>query len=192
MIDTTAAKTMIHTVAQAGSDSAHVTAGSSAHLMSGMSFSIADFVIIALVLLSAAFGLWRGFVKETLSLFIWVLAVWVALNYSSDLAQFFATHIHHDKVRYYLSFVILMIVTLIVGGLVNMLLVGLIKKTGLSFLDRFFGLIFGIARGLLIVALLLLIADFTTMSDASWWKDSTFIPYFTVLTHLMSGIILAA
>lgn len=191
MIDTTSAKTMLQTVAQSGGDAMHAATNSSAQVMSGMSFSVADIAIIALILLSTVIGLWRGFVKETLSLFVWVLAVWVALTYSNDMSTYFVNHVHHEGVRYYLSFAILMIVTLIIGGIVNMLLVGIIRKIGLGFLDRTMGLIFGFARGVLVIALLLILLKFFDLSSAGWWQDSAIIPYFSVVMNVVHGVIFA-
>ena len=41
-----------------------------------------DYILLAIISISALLSLWRGFVKEALSLVTWILALWIALNYS--------------------------------------------------------------------------------------------------------------
>mgnify|MGYP006371064045 FL=1 len=46
-----------------------------------LAFHWVDYVIIAIIGLSVITGLFRGFVKELIALTVWVLAIWLALNY---------------------------------------------------------------------------------------------------------------
>ena len=74
-----------------------------------------------------------------------------------------------------------MIVTLTVGGLVNYLIIQLVERTGMSGTDRLIGMVFGVARGVLLVAVLVLLAGLTPMPGESWWVESSLAPYFTEL-----------
>ena len=47
----------------------------------------ADYSILGVVGLSTAISLVRGFVREALSLVIWVAAFWVAATFAQDLAE---------------------------------------------------------------------------------------------------------
>jgi len=73
---------------------------------------------------------------------------------------------------------LLFIGTLLVGGLVNYLAGQLISKTGLTSTDRILGMIFGIARGAVIVAVLVMLAGLTTVPQDPWWQDSMLLGYF--------------
>lgn len=159
------------------------------HTMSSIHLIGIDYLIIAVVLVSVGVSIWRGFAKEALSLLVWILAVWVALSFAGDLAQIFAAKLPDPQTRYYMSFAILMAITLMVGGLVNLLLHSMVKKTGLTGIDRLLGLFFGVARGTLIVAIILLCATFTSLPDEGWWNSSFFIPHFAVMTHWLQGFI---
>jgi membrane protein required for colicin V production len=79
------------------------------------------------------------------------------------------------------SFLTLFIATLIAGGLVGFLLGKLVDSTGLSGTDRLAGLLFGVARGMLIAAVLVLLAGVTPLPGDPWWKQSKLIPPFQSL-----------
>ena len=52
-----------------------------------------DFVILAVVLISAGISLLRGFFSEAISLVTWMVAFWVAINFSADQADLFTSMI---------------------------------------------------------------------------------------------------
>ena len=116
-----------------------------------------DWAIIAVLGLSTLLSLKRGFVKEALSLLAWVAAFLVSTALSARLSTQLADLIANDSLRYVSAYVLLFAATLMLGSLLNMLLAQLIKVTGLSGLDRLLGTVFGFARGLVVVLVLLFI-----------------------------------
>lgn len=140
-----------------------------------------DYAILAIIVISTLVSLTRGFVREALSLAIWVGAFLIASWFYQDLAQYF-TGIDDGMLRNALAVVALFISTLVVGALVNFLIGKLVEGTGLSGTDRVLGLVFGAIRGVLIVTLVLFIIDsFTTLSDSDWWRQSQLIPQFGLM-----------
>ena len=77
-----------------------------------------------------------------------------------------------------LAFIVLIIGTLIAGAVVNHLLGKITKAKVLKGADRFLGLIFGIARGLAIVLIIVLAAGLTQAPQADWWHEASLIPPF--------------
>lgn len=137
-----------------------------------------DIVIPGIIAISALFSLLRGFVKEALSLLGWLAAFWVALTFAQDFADLLLTGISAPSVRLVVSFTILFVLTLVITALVNRLAGSLVSKTGLSGTDRMIGMIFGIARGVVLVAVLVLLAGMTTMPQDPWWQESALIDVF--------------
>ncbi len=140
-----------------------------------------DYVILALIAVSAVISVVRGFVREALSLAGWVLALWVALSFTRHLAIVLEQYISAPSARLALAFFALLLLTLLLAGLVNFLAGQLVDKTGLSGTDRTLGVVFGIARGAVIVAILVLLAGFTGLPQDVWWSDSRLLPHFQEL-----------
>ena len=140
-----------------------------------------DYTIIGLILISAVIGLSRGFIREAFSLVLWTVAIWVGLTFSREFSSFLEDFISAPSARIATAFAILFFITLIVGSLIGFLLGELVKKTGLTGSDRFAGMIFGIARGLVVVAIIIMLAGLTPLPEDSWWKESTLIPPFQTL-----------
>lgn len=142
-----------------------------------------DYVILAIVGLSTLVSLARGFVKEAISLVIWVSAFVVASQFYLDLASFL-TNISDQLLRNAAAVAILFIATIVVGSLVNYFISQLVEKSGLTGTDRILGLVFGAIRGVLIVSALLFFVDaFTPLSDSPWWQQSKLIPEFKVIVE---------
>ncbi|MDH5786543.1 MAG: CvpA family protein [Chromatiales bacterium] len=137
-----------------------------------------DYTILAIIGVSVLISLWRGFTREALSLAGWVVAAWVALTFSDKLQNLFVAHIDVPSLRLIIAFAILFVVTLFLAGLINHLAVQVIKKTGLSGTDRMVGIFFGVARGCLVVAVLVLVGGMTPMPHDPWWKASQLMHYF--------------
>src|SRR5210317_701827 len=116
----------------------------------------ADWIIVAIVAISGLISLWRGFVREALSLVIWIAATSIALFFSDLLSGHLAVWIDTPSLRKVAAFVILFVATLIVGGMISHIIAALVKMTGLTGTDRVLGMVFGVARGLLIVLALLI------------------------------------
>ncbi len=148
-----------------------------------------DYAIIIIVTLSALISVLRGFVKEALSLVAWVLAFWVAFTFHQNLATILTQYIDTPSLRLISAFALLFVVTLIIAAIVNNLISTLVKKSGLTGTDRMLGVIFGIARGVVIVAILVLMAGLTQLPADPWWQDSIFIKHFQEMAIWLKGFL---
>ncbi len=137
----------------------------------------ADWAIIAIIAISSLISIKRGFIKEALSLIVWVVAFFVALTFKTPFSLLLVDHIHTPSVRDLVAYGVLFAATLIVGALVNFLLGELVRMTGLSGTDRLFGMIFGCLRGFLIVmAALVFVPSILPVDQDPWWQESVLIP----------------
>jgi membrane protein required for colicin V production len=142
-------------------------------------FNWADWAIVAILSLSCAISLVRGFVKEALSVAIWIIAFGVASWFSPKLAPLLAVYIDAISLRQMLAFAILFVSTLLVGGAVNYLFSTLIKATGLSGTDRLLGVLFGAIRGFVIIMVIVLyLPKMVPVDQDLWWSESRLISHF--------------
>lgn len=148
-----------------------------------------DIAIIGVIALSALISLLRGFVREAFSLAIWVLAFWVSWSFFRDLEVPLRDWIGSPTARLGLAFGALMLATLIVGGLVNFLVIQLVERTGMSGTDRLIGMVFGTARGILLVAVLVLLAGLTPLPGEGWWQQSVLVGYFEELAFWLRDLL---
>jgi membrane protein required for colicin V production len=148
-----------------------------------------DWVIVGVIALSALISLARGFVREAFSLAIWVLAFWVSWSFFRDLAGPLGGLIGSPTLRLGVAFGLLMLATLIIGGLVNYLVIQLVERTGMSGTDRLVGMVFGAARGVLLVAVLVLLAGLTPLPGEPWWQGSALVAYFQELAFWLRELL---
>lgn len=138
----------------------------------------ADVVILVVLALSMLVSLWRGFTREAFSLVVWVAAFWVGYAFAHYPAAWLIRWIDIPSARLALGFLALFLVTLLVGGIVTHLVCLAVVKTGLTGTDRMLGLFFGLARGLVMVSVLVLVAGLTLLPRDPWWNESLFIAHF--------------
>lgn len=148
-----------------------------------MSLLWVDWVILGIIGVSALISLFRGFVREALSLAGWIAAFLVARGFYEAFAVLLESHIPTTSIRLAVAWAILFVITLLLAGLVNYLAGRMIAKAGMSGTDRMLGMIFGAARGVLVVALLVLgLRQFTPVPQDDWWQESSLLPHMEIIS----------
>lgn len=138
-----------------------------------------DWIILAIIAISAGVSVVRGFVKEAFSLTIWLAAFVFASWLREDVAPLFSAWIELASLRSAAAWLAILITVLLAGAMVNYLLGRLVTATGLSGTDRLLGLLFGTLRGALIVlAGTVLLPQMLPVEEDTWWKESQIIPLF--------------
>ncbi len=138
-----------------------------------------DLAILAVIGLSVVISLVRGFVRETLSLVVWIAAIWIGLRFAEPVAALMEAVIASPTLRIGAAFAVLFVGVLIAGAILNYMASVLVGRTGLSGTDRFIGLFFGLARGVLVIAILMLAAGLTALPREPWWQDSVLVEQLT-------------
>lgn len=137
-----------------------------------------DYIILGVLGLSVMIGLWRGLVSEVLALAIWITAFWVAWIFGPVLALHFEHIISLPSVRIIVGYGLCFVAVLILGALLRFVVNKLVESTGLSGTDRLLGMLFGFARGVLLVTLLVFLVGFTAFTRDPWWQRSVLLPQF--------------
>ncbi len=139
-----------------------------------------DWVILAIIVISALVSFMRGFLKEAVSLVTWMSAIFITLMFTSRFASLLPSDTFESPTaRYSISVVILFFGTMFIGGLINWLFHKAVGPTSLGPIDRLLGIAFGLARGALIVATIVLLSNLVpTMKQEVWWRESSLLPKF--------------
>lgn len=133
-----------------------------------------DYAVLAITLVSALIGWFRGVVGEVLALVAWV-AAFVAANVGSPLLMPMLP-MNAGPLNAALAWIGVFLTVMILFSLARMLLKSLLAAVGLGGVDRLFGAGFGILRGVMVVLVLVLLAGLTTLPTSSWWKSASLAP----------------
>ncbi len=150
--------------------------------------SLVDIAIIVVLLISTLIGLFRGFIREILSLASWLVALYVAWTFAKLGAEYLTPYISQPPLRVVASFAAIFIVVLIVASIISYILYRLFSIAGISGLDRSLGTLFGAGRGIIVVAILILAAVYMDFATQPWWRDSILVNYFTPVTEFMLSL----
>ncbi len=119
-----------------------------------MPFQILDIVLVGIMLISGFLALMRGFVREVFAIVSWggaVVAAYIAFDYE-PLRQLASQYIESETFSRLVIVGAVFLVTLVIFSLITMKLADWILDSGIGALDRTLGFVFGLARGLLLVA----------------------------------------
>ena len=130
-----------------------------------------DYLVIAVLIISTAWGIWRGLVHEVLSLVGWILAFVAGNLFAMPLAQMFPSAMR-PELRVVVAFLLIFVGTLVAAALLAAVFTKFIKVSVLHSLNRWLGALFGLLRGLLIVLVLAMVAGLTSLPRKPDWTDS--------------------
>ncbi len=136
-----------------------------------------DYILIAIVGLSMVLSLWRGFVREMISLIGLVAAFLIASRTSGATGDFLGQWISNTTVADIAGFALVFVVVMILVALIGAIIRKLVDLADLTATDRTLGVFFGAARGLLLIALCFLVYTSYTKPDAPWIRKSLLAPY---------------
>lgn len=149
----------------------------------------ADLIVLSIIVISIVVSLMRGFVKEALSLAGWLVSLWIAMTFSSGMAELFGDSIKDPTLRLLAAFVTLFILSLIIGSIINFFATQFVQRAGLTGVDRTIGAVFGLLRGVLLVTIIVMLLGLTTLPKESWWDDSFFLFRFEVIATWLKDLL---
>ena len=135
-----------------------------------------DYFILTVLIVSSIYGVYRGLIKEVLSLTGLVLSFYLASNFDNSLANLVPIENKSDFLIIS-AFILIFVSTLILTSLLIKIISKVLKFAGLSILNRFFGFIFGMARGLVVVLVILYLNQLIPFINLIDTTESTLIPF---------------
>lgn len=150
-----------------------------------------DWILLTIVGISTLYGLFRGFIKEALTVTAWAFAAWLSYFYADSLAVYLEPHIETVSMRVALMVLALFVLVLSISSSIRVGMNYLIHRVGLLGLDFLLGALFGVLRGVLLSMLLIIALMNLGFSEDPWWKKSYLVeklnPVFvSVADHLPS------
>ncbi|WP_323769133.1 CvpA family protein [Antarctobacter sp.] len=153
-------------------------------------FTIVDGVVGVVILLSALLAYSRGLVRETMAILGWVVAAVVAFLFADQvqplvkeipvIGEFLADSCELAVIA---SFAAIFTVALVVVSLFTPLFSTIIKRSALGGLDQALGFFFGVARGILLVAIAFFVYETViTSQDIAMIDDSRSAAVFAQFT----------
>ena len=140
----------------------------------------ADWIICLVLLLNVVTAAMQGFFSEALTIAGLVVGYVAAAWKYRSLAEWLETFLKNDWLAEILGFLIIFFAVLLLFGLAAKIARWVMKESGLSGLDRFLGGLLGLAKGGLMVAVLLM--GMTAFAPTSKFLDnSQLAPYFLVV-----------
>ena len=125
--------------------------------MEALGLNLADWFILIVLIASGIISLSRGFTKEFLSLFLWLAAFVAAISLEYLATPKINEFIGNQEISKIISYIVVFIVFIFLGGIIIKFISKLIKWSGASGFDRFLGVIFGLFRGLIVLFVIFLI-----------------------------------
>lgn len=147
-----------------------------------------DIVILVILSLSTLIGVFRGFIREVLSLASWIVALYVAWLFAAQGAVHLESYIGQPALRIAAAFAGIFVIMLIAASILSYLLYRLLYISGISGMDRSLGAVFGIARGVVLVAAVILAAVYMDFAAQPWWQGSKLVVYFTPVTDFLLSL----
>lgn len=148
-----------------------------------------DWCVCFVLLVSAAVGVFRGFTRELLGLLGWVLALWLAWQFSDAAATLLESSITTPSIRFAVAAAGLFTAGLMLGALFSWGIGRLIQKSPFAATDRVLGGGFGLLRGVLFAVLFVMLAGLTPLKRDAWWQQSLFIGKLESLAERLEALI---
>lgn len=146
-----------------------------------------DCILAVIVVASVVTAMMKGFVQELISLASVLIGLVLAAMGYTRAALWFDDLTKSHEIALGLGFLTLFVATLILGALVGMVARKLIKTAGIQWFDRFLGGLFGLLRGVLVDAILLMgMMAFAIKPEVV--QQSVLAPYVTTGTRVVAFV----
>jgi membrane protein required for colicin V production len=138
---------------------------------------IADIVISVTVSISVVVGFMRGFVKETISIFSLLIAIWTSMHFGYEAGILSASWISAAELQLLFGRILIFIAILAIGSLLGWGISKIIRLSILSGMDRILGAIFGFGRSAILIAIFIIGGQLASFNNDDWWLKSRLLPY---------------
>jgi membrane protein required for colicin V production len=148
-----------------------------------------DYIILAIIIVSAVMGLVRGLLREAVAVITWFLAIVLAWLFASSLEPMLGGILVGSPLRIWAARAVIFVGVLLLGGAVAVLLGHYVRVSMFAGMDKFLGYVFGIVRGIVIVGAFTIAIQALRMDEDPRWKRSRLLPYAGAVADALRGIV---
>jgi membrane protein required for colicin V production len=148
-----------------------------------------DYLLLALIVFSCIAGLMRGLLREVIALVTWIVAVWIAWTYASLVEPHLGGALANESVRPWVARALVFLAVLMVGGTLGLIISHFVRLSLFSRLDRAFGALFGLLRGLVMIGLFVILCHAVRLDGEQWWRESLLVPYGERAANVLRGMV---
>lgn len=149
-------------------------------------FDIIVMIVVSLCLIRGAF---KGLIGEISGIVGVIAGFYGAYTYYPMVAVYGKPWIESAGIRNLVAFFILFCAILFLIGLLSVLIRKILKLVFLGWVDRVFGLVFGAAKGILIMAVLFIIVTTFIPKNSDFLKDSYVSPYLAQVSKTLTVLV---
>jgi membrane protein required for colicin V production len=137
----------------------------------------ADHLFAIILIVSGAVGFFRGFIRESIALASWLIGLWLAWHFAYIVNPWLGGALAEPGVREWTGRAVVLLLVLLFGALVGSVVSHYARRAvGLAAMDRTLGAAFGLARGALIVGLLVMAGRAANLDLEPWWANTRSMP----------------
>jgi membrane protein required for colicin V production len=139
--------------------------------------NLADYLVIAAVLLSAVIGAVRGFLREAVALVTLILALFLAWHFADRLEPHLGGLVAQPPASTWAARAIIFLIVLLAGMGVAALLGYFVRLSMFRGTDRLLGLVFGLFRGIVLLGVFVILGQLLRLDSEQWWHNSRLLPF---------------
>ena len=138
---------------------------------------LTDYLVILAILLSALVGALRGFLRESVALGAWIIALFLAWHFADLIEPHLGGLLADSSVRPWAARVIVIVLVLLLGAATGAILGHFVRLSIFSGMDRLLGFGFGLLRGFVLLGVFVILGQLLRLQGEGWWRHSLMIPY---------------
>ena len=151
--------------------------------------NLADYLVIAVVIVSSIIGAVRGFLREAIALVTLVVALFVAWHFAGLLEPHLGGMLSKPPQSTWAARAIIFLIVLLVGMGVAAILGYFVRLSLFSGTDRLLGFVFGLFRGIVLLGVFVMLGQLLRLDGETWWTKSRLMPYGEGVANALRAIV---
>jgi membrane protein required for colicin V production len=148
-----------------------------------------DYIILAIIVISAVMGLVRGLLREAIAVITWFLAIVLGWTFGPSLEPLLGGVLEGSPLRIWAARIIIFVFVLLLGGAISVIVSHYVRVSMFAGMDKFLGFVFGVIRGIVIVGAFTIVVQALRMDEDKRWQNSRLMPYATGVADALRGIV---